>query len=212
VKAPHATDFLAERGWLARTPTKFRKEVLARIRLREFAKGETVYHAGDPPGGLWVIINGALELEMPRAETAPTLVHLVSPGWWFGEWPLIHDEPRRVTTTAIRQSTLATLPLPDCHAILKADPSAWRWIAVLSSMTSDLSAGVVGDLMLRDPEKRTAALLLRLSGMRSGVSPCKEPFPIFLSQEKIGLLANLSRNSVMPILHDFAQRGYIRVD
>jgi CRP-like cAMP-binding protein len=79
-------------------------------------------------------------------------------------------------------------------------------------MTTDLAAGVIGDLMLRDPVKRTAALLLRLCGVRSAMSPAKEPFPILLSQEEIGHLANLSRNSIIPILRDFAQRGYIRVD
>jgi CRP-like cAMP-binding protein len=87
---------------------------------------------------------------------------------------------------------------------------AWRWIAVLSTMTSDLSASVIADLMLRDPAKRTAALLLRLSGVR-GMSAAKDPFPIPCSQEKLAHLVNLSRNSIMPILHDFASRGYIEV-
>lgn len=211
-KTPRATDFLANRGWLSLTPTKFRNAVLARIQLREFAKREAVYHAGDPPGGLWVIVQGAVEFEMPPPDAAPILVHFVTPGWWFGEWPLIHDKPRRISVVTSRPSTLATLPLADCRAILKADPSSWRWIAVLASMTLDLSGGVIADLMLRDPTERTAALLLRLSGVRSGVSPAKEPFPIYLSQEKVGHLANLSRNSIIPILRDFVQRGCIVVN
>jgi hypothetical protein len=65
--------------------------------------------------------------------------------------------------------------------------------------------------MLRDPAKRTAALLLRLSGVRNAVLPAKEPCVIYLSQEKLGHLANLSRNSVIPILGDFARRGYVEV-
>jgi CRP/FNR family transcriptional regulator, cyclic AMP receptor protein len=210
VKPLNATEFLAERGWLSLTPARFRKEVLARIQMREFARGEPIYHAGDIGGGLWVIIKGAIEVELPPPEQAPILVHFATPGWWFGEWPLINEQPRRVTIIAAVPSTLATLPLAECNAILAADPGAWRWIAVLSSMTTDLTGGVVADLMLRDPVHRTAALLLRLSGVR-GMAAAKEPFPIHLSQEKLAHMVNLSRNSIMPILHDFAQRRYIEI-
>ena len=169
VKQRAPADFLANRGWLSFTPPGFRKNVLARIQVREFRKGEAIYRAGDPPGGLWVVLEGAVEIELPPPETAPHFVHLAAPGFWFGEWPLIWDKPRRVTVIATRPSTLATLPLADCRAILEADPAAWRWIALLSTMTTDLSAGIVADLLLRDPVKRTAALLLRVAGVRSTV-------------------------------------------
>jgi CRP/FNR family transcriptional regulator, cyclic AMP receptor protein len=211
VQTTNVADLLAERGWLSLTSAKFRKEMLARLQLREFAKGEAIYHAGDPPGGLWVIIDGAVEVELPPPETAPILVHFAVSGFWFGEWPLIHDQPRRMSVVASRPSTLGTVPLADCRAILKEDPGAWRWIAMLSTLTTDLTAGVIADLMLRDPVKRCAALLLRLSGVRNAVLPAKTPFPIYLSQEKLGHLANLSRNSIIPILHEFAQREYIEV-
>jgi CRP-like cAMP-binding protein len=212
VKKPSATDFLASHGWLARTPVKFRREVLARLRIREFARGEAVYHAGDPVGGLWVIIDGSVEVEIRPPDSAPILVHFANPGWWFGEWPLIHDEPRLASLTAIRASTLATLPLHDCHAILKVDPAAWRWIAKLTSMSGALGLLIVADLMIQDPVRRAAALLLRLSGVRSVVAPAAEPFPILLSQQKIAHLANLSRSSITPILRGFAKRGYIELD
>ena len=70
---------------------------------------------------------------------------------------------------------------------------------------------MVADLLLRDPVKRTAALLLRLSGMRSLVFPAKSPSPIYLSQEKVGSLVNLSRNSIIPVLQEFERNGYVKV-
>ena len=212
MKRQSATDFLTRHGWLARTPAKFRQEVLARLRIREFARSETIYQVGDPVGGLWVIIDGSVEVEVQPPDSGPILAHFASPGWWFGEWPLIHDEARRATVTAIRASTLATLPLADCHAILRSDPTAWRWIAMLSSMTAAIGLLFVADLLIRDPARRTAALLLRLSGVRSVIAAATEPFPILLSQQKIAHLANLSRSSITPILRDFAKRGYIELN
>jgi len=205
------TGALAEHGWLAFTPEEFRHRVLQRVRMREFGKGEAVYRAGDPPGGLWAVVRGAVEVEVPSHTGASQLAHFASRGFWFGEGPLIYEHHRRVGVVAARPTLMATLPLNDCHAILEADPLAWRWIALLASMTTDLAIGVVADLLLNDPVKRTAALLLRLAGVRSKVFVSKTPAPVYLSQEKIGFLVNLSRNSVTPILHTFAQRGLIEL-
>lgn len=78
-------------------------------------------------------------------------------------------------------------------------------------MTSDLAIRLSADLLVRDPAKRTAAMLLRLAGMRNGRFLNASPAPISLSREKLGNLANLSRNSIGPILIDFAKRGYIEM-
>jgi CRP/FNR family transcriptional regulator, cyclic AMP receptor protein len=202
---------LADHGWLAFTPPRFRAQVLARLRVREFKKGEAVYHAGDPPGGLWAVVKGAVEIEFPPQETTPHLLYFASPGFWFGEAPLILGNARLVTVIASRPSTLATLPLADCHALLEADPAAWRWIALMSLMTSELGAGFAADSLLRDPAKRMAALLLRLAGVRSKLFVAAKPAPILLSQDKLGQLANLSRNSVGPILRRFVARGCVKI-
>jgi CRP-like cAMP-binding protein len=132
-------------------------------------------------------------------------------GTWFGEGPLIFGVPRVISVKASRPSTLVTLPLADCHAILTADPASWRWVAMLSAMTSELAGGVVADLLLRDPAKRAAALLLRLSGVRSTVFRSARPAPVYLSQEKLAQLVNLSRNSIIPVLKEFVSNGYIEI-
>jgi CRP-like cAMP-binding protein len=204
-------DFLSNHGWLSFTPPPFRKNVLTKIQSREFKKGEAVYRAGDAPGGLWVVLEGAVELELPPPDTAPHFIHLACPGFWFGEWPLIWDKPRRLTVIATQPSTLATFPLAECRAMLEADPAAWRWIALLCTMTTDLSAGILSDLLLRDPAKRTAAVLLRVAGVRSHLFVSAEPVPIHLSQERLAHLVNLSRNSIIPVLHEFVRLGFIEM-
>lgn len=65
--------------------------------------------------------------------------------------------------------------------------------------------------LLRDPVKRTAALLLRLAGMRSAMCGSAQPSAIYFSREKLGQLVNLSRNSITPNLHAFVKRRCIEV-
>jgi CRP-like cAMP-binding protein len=207
----NAAAALAEHGWLSFTSPRFRAQVLSRLRVHEFKKGAAVYRAGDPPGGLWAIVKGGEEIERPPEETTPHLLYFGTPGLWFGEAPLIVGNARLVTVIASRPSTLVTLPLSACYAILEDDPSAWRWIALMSVMTTELSIGFAADVLMRDPAKRTAAVLLRLAGVRNRVFAASKPAPIYLSQDKLGQLANLSRNSIGPILRRFVARGCIRI-
>ena len=77
--------FLSRHGWLSFTSPDFRAAVPARTELHDFAKGEPVYLAVDPPGGLWALIDGAVELESGPLGAAPHLMHFESPGFWFGK-------------------------------------------------------------------------------------------------------------------------------
>ena len=193
-------ELLAGRGWLSFTPPAFRDRVLPRLRLREYRKRESVYSVGDPTSGLLGIVSGGVEIEVPPPGATPHLVHYASTGFWFGEWSFIVGVRRSGSVVATRPTTLSLLPAADCRAILKADPSAWQWFALLSAMTTELSVGFVTDSLLADPTHRLAALLLRLSGMRSIAFQNREPSRVYLSREKLAHLAGLTRNSVIPVL------------
>jgi CRP-like cAMP-binding protein len=205
------TQVLSESGWLSRTPIEFRSAVLERISLHEFGRGEPIYRSGDPPGGLWAIVDGTVEIEIPGPENAPSFAHFATPGFWLGEGALIRASPRRVGVVATGRCTMAYLSLTDCRRLLEEDPSRWHWIALLSTMNLDLALRLAADLLLREPEKRTAAMILRLAGLRNGAFLPPTPSPIRLSQEKLGMLVNLSRNAIGPIIHDFTEKGLIEV-
>jgi len=200
----------SERGWLSLTSSDFRASVLERLAVYEFQAGDPIYRLQDPAGGLWGIVKGSIEAEMP-GPTGPSLGHFGTPGLWFGEGTVINSSPRRTGVSATCPSTLAHLSLADCQSLLAADPYGWRWIALLSTMTTDLALRLASDLMLRAPDQRTAAMLLRLAGLRNGMFLKPHIVPINLSHEKLGILANLSRNAINPILKDFEHKGLVRI-
>jgi len=206
MRRPDALQYLATYGWLSMTPAEFRKAVFDRLQLREFRKGDTLFRTGDPPGGLWVVVKGAVELE-----TETQLTNFINPGIWFGVWQLIFGRNRHIGAIAVRPTTMATVSLSDCHAILNADPAAWRWIALLAGMLNISAVDRFNEQMLRDPVKRTAATLLRLSGVTRAALWRVEPSPIYLSQQKLALLLAISRTSLLSILADFEKRRYVEL-
>ena len=115
MRRPDALQFLATRGWLSVTSDGFRKAVLTRLVLREYRTGDRIYRAGDPPGGPWVVVRGGVEVEKSMH-----LMNFGRSGMWFGEASLVCGIVRQGTVVAVRPTMMATLPLPDCRAVLDA--------------------------------------------------------------------------------------------
>jgi CRP-like cAMP-binding protein len=202
---------LSEHGWLVRTPTDFKAAIFERLTIRKFAGGEAVYRSGDREGGLWAIIEGGVQFEIPGPQLAPGLTQVSLQGFWFGEAPLIGKAERQNSAFTTEPSIFATISLADCRAILEEDPARWQWIALLANMNHDLAMGVAADLLLQDPRQRIVATLLRLSGWRTSKYLTPIPGPIHLSQTQFGQIANLSRTVVSGTLLDLEQRGLIAI-
>src|SRR5262249_22265010 len=87
---------LSDHGWLSLTSADFRQAVFDRLQLRKLTAGEAIYRAGDREGGLWAIVEGSVQFEVPGPQLAPSLAHFAIPGFWFGEAPLISKAARQI--------------------------------------------------------------------------------------------------------------------
>lgn len=202
---------LSDNGWLALTSSDFRQAVFERLSIRKFAAGEAIYRTGDREGGLWAIVEGGVQFEVPGPQLVPSMAVVAIPGFWFGEALLISRTTREVNAYAAHSSVLATISLADCRALLDEDPARWQWIALLAHMNRELATGLAADLLLHAPRQRVIAALLRLSGWRTGPHFTPNPGPVHLSQQKLGQITNLSRTVVSGILGDLEQRGLIAI-
>jgi CRP/FNR family cyclic AMP-dependent transcriptional regulator len=207
-----ARSVLRRSGWLTHTPPGFREDVLARAMLRAFAPGAPLYHQGDPPGGIHGLVSGGLAVLIAPGERGPHFAHFARPGFWAGEAAAFTGQPRRIGLMATRQTRTLYLPLDAIHALAAADPLTWRWLALITIGHVDLAIGSADDLMLRDPQARCVAVLLRLAGCRGTPSGPEAAADIDVTQEELATLANLSRNAVGTILRCLAAQGQVRLD
>lgn len=188
---------LSRHGWLARQPKDFQRQVLAESQLQHFECGAPVYHLGDPPGGIYGVASGAVGISIAPGEGGPYLAHLGTAGYWIGEGPFLTGEPRRVELMAMSRCVLLNLPLHVMERMAAEDPMNIRRFAQIAISNVDLALRVIGDLMIAQPERRIAAVLVRSAG------PQQKPM-VRVSQAELGRMANASRKLVNKALHNFA--------
>ena len=196
-------------GWLSLTPPSFQEVALDRCRLEEFKAGQSIFMAGDPPGGMYGLVAGGLGISIAPGERGPYFAHLATPGTWFGERSAIARAPRLIGLTATRDAQLLHLPLSRINEIVARDPAAWRLFALVTTGHIDMAIGACDDLMLRDHVKRCIAVLLRLGGCRY-VSPTDfQRAEIDFSQDEIATLANVARTTVGRVVRGLEKAGHI---
>jgi CRP-like cAMP-binding protein len=188
-------------GWLARQPERFRDEVLRRVLVEEHPAGAAFYHLGDPVGGIYGLVAGLLTVTTAPGSALPRLIHLGPPGTWTGEGPYMTGEPRRVRLGAAVESRVLYLPLEAMEDMTARDPEAARRFGQIPLLNIDTLLRIIHDLLLKDPDRRIGAVLLRAAGGGATVP---------LGQAEIGDMACASRKQVNFALRRFAAAGWAR--
>lgn len=200
---------MVRRGWLADTPAGFRRKILGMGRQLAVKRGHQLFSFGDPPGGLYAVLSGGIGLEGCSHNLHQLrLGHVVREGGWFGQGPVLGHPMRSIGSRALEDSRLFLVPLPALSAWVNEDAEAARLVGELADLNSRLLVHMTCDLLIPDAGRRTAAVLLRVSGALDGVEPI-HPNGCLLNQSELGEMANVSRHHVNRLLSQFTQRGWI---
>jgi CRP/FNR family cyclic AMP-dependent transcriptional regulator len=202
-----ALELASREGWLGQMLPSFRSAVLLRAHLREFKTDDTIHLAGDEPGGMYGLLAGSIRVVLAGQEHGPYFVHLFRPVTWFGEGPAIVGQPRPVSLSAARSVTVLYLTQRAIGEIAQLDPAFWRCFVAPLMGHLDTALGATADLMIREPDKRLIAVLLRLGGCRTGAK--SGPVEVDASQEDIATMANVSRSKAGSLMRKWQSMGLL---
>jgi CRP/FNR family cyclic AMP-dependent transcriptional regulator len=195
-------------GWelLREVPAADVRRVLQVARRRTFARGEVVFHEGDPADSLHLVAKGrfAVRLRTPFGEEA--VLALKGPGEAFGELALVSG------TDPVRSATVEALEAGETHAIYRREFDRLRrehptvgevLVAVLADQLRRTNTLVL-DAYYATAEKR---VLRRLNDLSTA-------FPdgvVRLTQEHLASLAGTSRATVNRVLRQEERRGTLEL-
>jgi CRP-like cAMP-binding protein len=198
----------SRRGWLSGAEPQLRARVLGAARQTLVGRGQRVWSAGDPPGGICGVVSGGIGAEGSTRFHLPRLGHVYRAGDWFGHGPVLAGGRRVMGFVALEQSLLLTVPLETLQAMMRDDPEMARLVGEMANRGTQLGNHVACDLLIPEAPRRIAAVLLRVTGALDGVEP-DDPRGFLLTQAVLGEMANASRHHVNRVLGEFEREGWI---
>lgn len=200
---------LSERGWLSATPVEFRKALLSGSRWRSVDAGSVITLGGEEADDLIGLASGTVELTTVFGVADTPVMHLAHPVFWMGYGPLMNGQPRRVTAIAKSPVYLASIPKAGVMQSLVKRPEWWQHLCPLAIEYGDASITIASDLLIRSSDRRCAAVLLRLGGVRFSGGEEETRITVPVTQDELADAANLSRNTTGDILRKLVAIGLI---
>lgn len=181
-----AARLMARTGWLGRQPEDFRTEVLKRPLYRQHDAGKVLCDIGDPPGGVFGLVEGTLELQLPNGHIGT----VATPGFWVGEASAFRHETKRVALVAKSPVRVFFLPLHEFDRLI-ANPDHCRCFAILTIEHLEDALRVVASLMPNHAVVRVASRLqsLMIADDRGGRE-------LTVTQSDLASMCGLTRQTV----------------
>jgi len=191
-------------------------EALSRLALTavsvRHASGSTIFHKGDPGGSMMAVVRGRVKICTYSADGKELVLNIIDRGGLFGEIAVLDGRPRSADAVAIGETELLVLERARLLPLLTASPGiATRLIEVLCQRlrwTSD----ALEDALLRDAPARVARGLLRLASTFGRREAKGLTIDIKLSQQQIGNLIGVSRESTNKYIVEWTRTGHLSVE
>jgi CRP/FNR family cyclic AMP-dependent transcriptional regulator len=172
----------------------------------------TIFQKGDPGGSLMAVVSGRVKICTYSADGKELVLNIIDRGGLFGELALLDGQPRSADAVAIEAAELLVLERNRLMPFLTANPDiASRMIAVLCQRVRQTSEALE-DALLRDAPSRVARGLLRLAGTFGKPEAGGLRLDIKLSQQQIGNLIGISRESINKLLVEWTRAEILAVN
>lgn len=176
---------------------------------RNFNAGATICLRGSPSEHWLAVIDGLVKVDTVSADGRATTFAGVSGGAWFGEGAVLKGEPRPYAVVAIRDSTVAFVPRSTFLWLLENSHSFSRWLIDQLNARLGYYVALVEGLRLGDVNTRVAFCLAELFNPQ--LYPNTQT-RIEISQEEIGRLTGMARQTAYRALHELENAGLIKVE
>jgi CRP/FNR family transcriptional regulator, cyclic AMP receptor protein len=185
-----------------------RKALFARvrIRIRNFAAGETVFLKGSPGDHMLAVLSGNVRISVASANGQVLVLAILTPGELFGEIALLDGKERTADATAVTECSLAVLDRSEILSFLERHPNVWPFIVEVLCDRLRKTDEHLADLALPQLPMRLAKVLLRMVPNDPQVTSGRNAQ---LSQRELANMVGAARDSVDKCLRAWQNDGIV---
>ncbi len=174
------------------------------------ARGDILFHEGEPGDSLYVIRSGAVKLGLRSSDGRENLLAILGPGELLGELSLFDPGMRTATATVISDAVVLQMGHDELARWLATTPAVAEHLLRSLARRMRRTNEALADLVFTDVPGRVAKALLDLATRFGQNTDDGIRVAHGLTQEELAQLVGASRETVNKALADFTARGWLR--
>ncbi len=173
-------------------------------------RGEELFRKGDPGNSCYWVMKGTLKVSVCSEVGGERILGLLGPGSVVGELAILDNLPRSATVTAVGDSDLTELKRAALMTYLRQHSDVYPdLIAILVGRLRKADEELAADSFLTPQARIARAVLSLVDQMGEKVGPDLYSLSYAMSQNDIGAMAGVARESVSRALSDWKRRGIV---
>lgn len=196
--------------WFSHLPAHLQDSLMAAARLRRLTPGRALFRRGDPPCGLYAVLEGAIRIGAVSEQGKQTVLTRIELPYWFGEVSLFDGLPRTHDAFSETHTILLQVPQSALTHLLEKEPQYWRHFALLMSQKLRLTFVHLEQQTLLPAPARVACRLLLIAEGYGEINHSRRTIEV--SQEQLAQMLSMSRQSTNKILKDFEAQGMLVIN
>ncbi|MEO6796304.1 MAG: Crp/Fnr family transcriptional regulator [Candidatus Dormibacter sp.] len=185
----------------------------ASVKSRNFPRGATIFHEGDPGNVLHIIVSGQVKIGHIGRGGEEVVYAVLLPGDTFGELALFDERSVRAADAQAMETTeCLTLGREAFLSFLDAHPKAVRHLVTLFSTYIRATDETFSEAAFLDIPGRVAKKLLDLSESQGEASAQGRRIRMRLTQRTLAGMVGASRENVNRALARLVARGDIALE
>jgi CRP/FNR family cyclic AMP-dependent transcriptional regulator len=174
---------------------------------KSFKRGVTIFAKGDPGQSLFFIITGTVKIGVSSADGRGAIFNMVDAGEMFGEIAVLDGLARTADAIANSNCELFVIDRRDFLSLLACQPVLATKLIELLCVRLRWISDHVERVIFPELSGKLAKVLMRLID-RPGAALDKT---VVITQQEIGEMLGVSRESINKQLHEWAQRKLVRL-
>jgi CRP/FNR family transcriptional regulator, cyclic AMP receptor protein len=200
-----STQFLQKHLWFRQLSNELQADIADRTLELEGNKGDVLLHAGEKAQGWYAVLSGLVKLQSQPCQQGRVSAFIGVPdGEWFGEGSVLKSEPRRYEVIALRDTKLLCLQTTHFSELMTHTMSFNHFLITHMNRRIGQAMAIIEAERVRSPNQRVALYLSRVFW--------QDRRRLTLSQEELGHLAGLSRQTVNRALKSMEQKGLVSLE
>jgi CRP-like cAMP-binding protein len=197
------TEILASTDFFADAPVDVLAPIAAAGIERHLVRGDVLYHEGDPPDSLHLVVRGRLAIAIANPiDRRESVVALMEPGDLFGELGMLDNGPRSAMARALEPTLVLEIPYAPVLLMLREHPELlWNVTRLLAQRLRAMDEALADSVFL-DVTGRTAKRILELA---EGA----DEFVLPVTQEELAGMVGASRERVNKAIASFIRLGWL---
>lgn len=175
--------------------------------LRQYDKGEMLFHEGADGDGFYVVAGGQVKVFKMSFDGREQILHILGPGDPLGEVPVFAGQTFPANAQALVRSSLYFFPRARLISLYRESPSlAMNMLAVLSRRLREFTV-LIENLSLKEIPQRLATYLIHQQAQR----PVSARVKLDVTKGVLSNILGTSQETLSRVLGKLTQEGLIEV-